>query len=274
MKPRDSLGPPIWPLVVATPVVFVLWLLPFLWMVSSSMKTLPELLQAPLAPLPSGLNFEAYADTFTTIPLGHYFLNTILMALGIAVLQILLGLPAAYALSKLNFSGRKWVFIAVLSTLFLPAQVRFVPTFVLFAELGWVNTMTALILPFAMSAFGIFWFRQSMQRIPDEFIEAARLDGASELRIIFSVLAPLLLPTLAAFLIFSFVLHYNDYFWPLVMTTDDHVRTLPLGVALLREQGTGVRWNVVMAANVLLSLPPILVFTFAQRQLLSGVARH
>jgi sn-glycerol 3-phosphate transport system permease protein len=134
-----------------------------------------------------------------------------------------------------------------------------------------VNTFGALILPFAVSAFGTFLVRQALLNVPDELIEAARMDGAGELRIIYGLLAPMLRPTLASFFLFSFIFHYNDYFWPLVMTTDDRVRTLPLAIALLREQGTGVRWHVVMAGNVILSLPVLALFAAAQRQILRAV---
>ena len=113
--------------------------------------------------------------------------------------------------------------------------------------------------------------RQALLSVPDEIIEAARMDGASEIRIVYGLLAPMIRPTLAALFLFSFVFHYNDYFWPLVMTTDDSVRTLPLAVALLREQGTGVRWHIVMAGNVILSLPVLAVFAAAQRQILRAV---
>ena len=137
--------------------------------------------------------------------------------------------------------------------------------------LGLVNTMAALVVPFAVSAMGTFLVRQAMLAIPDEVIKAARLDGASEATIVFRLLAPLVRPTLAALFLFSFVYHYSDYFWPLMMTTDDRVRTLPLAVALLREQGTGVRWHIVMAGNVLLSVPVLALFAVAQRRILRAV---
>jgi sn-glycerol 3-phosphate transport system permease protein len=149
--------------------------------------------------------------------------------------------------------------------------VRFVPVFTLCASLGLVNSFAALVLPFAVSALGTFLVRQALLSVPDAVIEAARLDGASELRVVFGILPPLLVPTLISLFLFSFVFHWNDYFWPLVMTTDDSVRTLPLGVALLREQGTGVRWHIVMAGNVLLSAPVLAVFALTQRQLLRAV---
>jgi sn-glycerol 3-phosphate transport system permease protein len=248
------------------------WVAPYAWMVLTSFKTLPEIVAAPTALLPSGWNLEAYAAVFGSISVGRYLFNTTVMALAIATVQILVALPAAYALAKLRFVGRPTAFAAVIATLLIPAQVRFVPVFTMLAEVRLVNTMTALVLPFGVSAFGTFLLRQALLSVPDELIEAARLDGASELRIVYGLLAPILTPTLVAFFLFSFVYHWNDYFWPLVMTTDDRVRTLPLGVALLREQGTGVRWHIVMAANVILSVPVLILFSVTQRHLLRAVA--
>ena len=252
-------------------LVAAVWLLPYLWMLSTSFKTLPEIVRAPTAPLPSGLDLGAYRAVLESMPLARYFWNTTVMALGIAFTQIAVALPAGYALAKLKFAGRGVAFGLVVATLLIPAQVRFVPVFALLAEVGWVNTMTALILPFGVSAFGTFLIRQALMSVPDSLIEAARMDGASELRIIYGLLGPMLRPTLVSFFLFSFVYHWNDYFWPLVMTTDDAVRTLPLGIALLREQGTGVRWHIVMAGNVILSLPVLAVFAAAQRHILRAV---
>lgn len=249
-----------------------LWLVPYAWMVVTSLKTLPEIMSAPAAPLPSGLRFDAYGEVFRSMPVGRYFWNTTVMSLAIAALQIAVALPAAYALAKLRFAGRNAALLLVVATLLVPAQVRFVPVFTLLAEWGLANTMTALVLPFGVSAFGTFLLRQALLSVPDSLIEAARLDGASELAIVYRLLPPLLAPSIAAFFIFSFVYHWNDYFWPLVMTTDDRVRTLPLGIALLREQGTGVRWHIVMAGNVLLSAPALAVFVLAQRHLVRAVA--
>lgn len=256
---------------VALLAVALLWLAPYAWMVLTSFKTLPEIVEAPTAPLPSGLNLDAYRSVFASVPVAHYLWNTTVMALGIAALQIAVALPAAYALAKLRFTGRGLAFGLVVATLLVPAQVRFVPVFATLADVGLVNTMAALILPFGVSAFGTFLLRQALLAVPDSIIEAARMDGASELRIVYGLLPPILKPTLVAFFLFSFVYHWNDYFWPLVMTTDDAVRTLPLGIALLREQGTGVRWHIVMAGNVVLSAPVLAVFAFTQQHLLRAV---
>ena len=143
----------------------------------------------------------------------------------------------------------------------------------MFARVRLVDTMAALVLPFAASALGTFLVRQALLSVPDEIIEAARMDGAGEWTIVYRILAPMLRPTLVSLFLVSFVFHYNDYFWPLVMTTDDAVRTLPLGVALLREQGTGVRWHIVMAGNVVLSAPVLALFAVAAEAACCGAVR-
>jgi sn-glycerol 3-phosphate transport system permease protein len=252
-------------------LVALVWVGPYLWMVSTSLKTLPEITKAPAYPLPASLDLAAYKTVLATVPVGRYLFNTVVMSVAIALLQIALALPAGYALAKLRFRGRRWLFLLVLACLIIPPQVTFVPVFTMLGPIGLVNTMAALVLPFAVSAFGTFLVRQALLAVPNEIIEAARLDGAGELTIVYRVLAPIVQPTLAAVFLFSFVYHYNDYFWPLMMTTDDTVRTLPLGIALLREQGTGVRWHIVMAGNVLLSLPILALFAVAQRRILRAV---
>ena len=252
-------------------VAAALWIVPYAWMVSTSLKSLQEISAREAAPLPAHPGLGAYREVFAAIPVGHYLVVTLVMAVAIAALQIALALPAGYALAKLRFAGRSAAFGLVLACLLVPAQVSFVPVFLLFARVGLVNTLPALIAPFAVSALGTFLVRQALLSVPDEIIEAARLDGASETTIVYRILAPMIMPTLVSLFLVSFVFHYNDYFWPLMMTTDETVRTLPLGVALLREQGTGVRWHVVMAANVVLSAPVMLLFAATQRHLVRGV---
>lgn len=249
----------------------LVWVGPYAWMTLTSLKTLPEIVEAPLAPLPRRLDLGAYGEVFRTIPVGRYLALTVAMAVLIALLQIALALPAGYALAKLRFRGRGAALGLVLACLLVPAQVTFIPVFSMLASVRLVNTMGALVLPFAVSALGTFLVRQALLSVPDAIIEAARMDGAPEWVIVYRVLGPMLRPTLAALFLFSFVFHYSDYFWPLVMTTDDRVRTLPLAMALLREQGTGVRWHVVMAGNVILSIPVLAVFAAAQRAILRAV---
>lgn len=257
---------------IALLAVALLWLGPYAWMTLTSLRSLKEIVVAPAYPLPSAIQLGAYREVLEVVPVARYFATTVAMACTIAVLQIALALPAGYALAKLHFTGKRVAFGLIMACLLIPAQVTFVPVFTLLGSVGLVNTFAALVLPFGASALGTFLVRQALSNVPDAVIEAARMDGASELWIIYGLLGPMLRPTLASLFLFSFVFHYNDYFWPLVMTTDDRVRTLPLAIALLREQGTGMRWHVVMAGNVILSLPVLAVFAAAQRQILRAVA--
>jgi sn-glycerol 3-phosphate transport system permease protein len=253
-------------------VVAAAWVGPYAWMFVTSLKTLPELVHAPAALWPKTFTLAAYREVWASVPMAHYLVNTAMMAVLIAVMQIVLCLPAGFALAKLDFVGRRTAFGVVLVCLLIPAQATFVPVFLMLGQVGLINTMAALVLPFGASAMGTFLVRQACLSIPDELIEAARLDGASDLHIVYRLLAPALRPTLAAVFLLSFVFHWNDYFWPLVMTTDDRIRTVPVGIALLREQGTGVRWHLVMAGNVILSAPILVVFAIAQRHLVRAVA--
>jgi sn-glycerol 3-phosphate transport system permease protein len=267
MKRRGARS--VWGVFAA--VAAIAWVGPYAWMALTSLKSLREIVARPDALLPEHPTLGAYRELFATIAVGRYLAVTVAMATLIALLQIALALPAGYALAKLDFRGKRASFALVLACLLVPAQVTFVPLYLLFAKLHLVNTMAALVLPFSVSALGTFLVRQAMLGVPDEIIEAARLDGASEGVIVYRILAPLVAPTLASLFLVSFVFHYSDYFWPLVMTTDDSVRTLPLGVALLREQGSGVRWHVLMAGNVVLSVPILALFAVVQRQLVKGL---
>jgi len=257
---------------IAACVAGGVWLIPYGWMIVTSFKTLPDLVARPLSPLPRPFDPGAYREVLSAMPVARYMATTIVMAGAIAAAQIALALPAGYALAKLRFRGRRLAFGVVLACLLVPAQATFVPVFLLFARLRWIDTMTSLVLPFAASALGTFLVRQALLSVPDEIVEAARMDGASEWTIVYRVVGPIVRPTLVSLLLVSFVFHYNDYFWPLVMTTDDAVRTLPLGVALLREQGSGVRWHIVMAGNAVLSLPVLALFALAQKHLTRSVS--
>jgi sn-glycerol 3-phosphate transport system permease protein len=241
--------------------------LPWLWMISTSLKPLGETLMLPPTLLPDDVRFENYVEVWESAPFGRYLFNSLWIATSIAVLQAALAMLAGYAFARLRFWGRDALFYVVLACMMIPAQVRFVSVFLMLDEVNLVNTYTAQILPHAVSGLGTFLMRQAFLAIPQDVIDAARIDGAGTLRIIFTVCAPIVAPTLVAFLLFSFVYHWNDYFWPLVMTLDETVRPLPLGVALLREQGTGSRWHLIMAGNVLLVAPLLVAFVAAQKRI-------
>jgi len=256
--------------VVLLVIVAALEVTPYLWMVSTSFKALPEVTTFPPSALPDVVQWRNYADVWRSAPFGSYLINSVFISVCIAAIQALLVCLAGYAFARLRFWGRDVLFYVVIACLLIPPQVRFVSVFLLLDEFDLINTYTAQILPHAGSALGIFLMRQAFLAIPQDIIDAARVDGAGTLRVIFQIVVPMAMPTLTAFLLFSFVYHWNDYFWPLVMTLDETVRPLPLGVAMMREQGTGARWHLIMAANVLLVAPLVLLFLLAQRRIISA----
>ena len=241
---------------------------PYFWIATTSLKDLAGVLQFPPSLLPIPPHWENYVQAWQSGPFPRYLLNNVITTFGILILQLFLGCLAAYAFSKVEFPGRDLCFFLVVACLMVPPQIRFIPIFIMFAKLGLLNTYAAIILPYATSALGTFLIREAFNGISDDILDAARIDGANVLQIIFRILVPIAKPTIIAFSLFSVVYHWNDYFWPLVMTTDETVRTLPLGVALLREEGTGSRWHIIMAGNMFVVVPMILTFLAAQRHII------
>jgi sn-glycerol 3-phosphate transport system permease protein len=241
---------------------------PYLWIAITSLKDLRGVLRFPPALLPLPPHWENYMKAWNSGPFLRYFLNNLLVTVAILVIQLFLACLAAYAFSKIEFWGRDFCFYLVIACLIVPPQVRFVPLYILLSKFGLINTYAALIFPYAVSALGTFLIREAFLEISDDILDAARMDGANLFQLIFRVMVPMAKPTIVAFGLFSVVYHWNDYFWPLVMTTDETVRTLPLGVALLREEGTGARWHIIMAGNMFVVAPILLVFALAQRHII------
>jgi len=241
---------------------------PYLWMLTTSLKDLPSVTQFPPTLLPHPPRWDNYAKAWNSGPFLHYAMNNVVQTLGILVLQLFFGCLAGYGFSKVRFRGRDACFLIVIACLVVPPQVRFVPLYMLFSKLGLLNTYASLILPYAVSALGTFLIREAFMQISDDIVDAARVDGAGVLTIIFRIMAPIARPTLVAFSLFSVVYHWNDFFWPLVMTTNEAVRTLPIGVAMLREEGTGARWHIIMAGSMFVVAPVLVVFAVAQRHII------
>lgn len=244
--------------------------LPFVWMLSTSFKTLAETMIFPPEWIPRHFLWRNYADAWSSGPFLKYFVNSLIIAVSILILQFCTIIPASYAFARYIFRGSAFLFGVVMVTLMIPAQLIFLPVYLELSAWGLLNTHLGLILPFASSAFGIFLLRQSFMQVPEELIEAARLDNSREWQIILRIMVPMAKPVLATFALFSFISHWNDYFWPLVMTTSELARTLPLGIAKLREVEGVATWNVLMAGNVILVLPLLVAFFFAQRQIIQA----
>jgi sn-glycerol 3-phosphate transport system permease protein len=257
-----------WLTVGALAVVALVEVFPYLWMLSTSLKDLPAVTQFPPTLFPHPPQLDNYAKAWASGPFLHYALNNVVQTVGILVFQVFFGCLAGYGFSKVRFRGRDACFLIVIACLVVPPQVRFVPLYMLFSKVGLLNTYASLILPYAVSALGTFLIREAFMQIADDIVDAARVDGAGLFTIIFRIMAPIARPTLVAFSLFSAVYHWNDFFWPLVMTTTDAVRTLPIGVAMLREEGTGARWHIIMAGSMFVVAPVLVVFAVAQRHII------
>jgi multiple sugar transport system permease protein len=251
----------------------LLVLLPYVWMIAASMKPLDEIFRASLSLWPERFyGAENYGRVFARMPVFRYLLNGVIVCGGILFFQLLFAVPAGYALAKLRFRGREVLFGAVMLGLLVPVQVTALPLYGFFSATGWLDSYAALIAPFAISSFAIFMFRQFFRAMPDELLHAARLDGMSELGIVWRVVLPNAWPAATAFSIFSVVAHWNDLFWPLiVVSTPDHA-TPALGVLYFRSVDAGDDFGALMATAVIMTAPLVLAFLFAQRRFVEGIA--
>jgi len=251
----------------------VVTLAPFVWMVSTSLKAPDEILTTDLHLWPHRLAAgENYSRAFAAVPLGRYLLNGVIVTATILALQLIIAVPAAFALAKSEFRGRRLLFGAVLFGLLVPYHAIAVPLFVGLHALGLLDTYAALVTPFAISVFGIFLMRQFFLSLPDDLVDAARMDGMSELAIVWRVMVPAAGPAISAFAIFSVVAHWNDYFWPLIAVSSDTLFTPPLGVVAFRNDDAGTNYGVLMAAATVIVTPLVAAFLLAQRRFVEGIA--
>lgn len=252
--------------IVALLILSAIFIFPFVWMLSTSVKNPQEMMQLPPTIIPKEIVLENYSAAWNSGPFFRYLLNSIFVTGSILIIQFVVMVPAAYAFSKIKFKCEKILFGILLVGLMIPPQVTFLPVYMMMSKLGLINTYVPLIIPFMTTSFGIFLLRQNFMQISDEIIEAAKLDGASDLKIMFRIMVPMAKPAVITFILFNFIYHWNNYFWPLVMTNTDAIRTLPIGVALLKSSEGITAWNVIMAGNIILILPIILVYIFANKK--------
>lgn len=245
-------------------------LLPFLWMLSTSLMTDLEVYQYPPKLLPNTPRWENYREAMQYQPFGRYFFNSALLTLGAVAGQLLFCSLAAYAFSRLRFKWRDRIFALYLATMMVPAIVTLIPSFLLVNAFGWMNSFAGLIAPSLSSVWGIFLLRQFFLTIPRELEEAARLDGASEWMIYARVILPLSKPALATLAIFAFMATWRDFLWPMLVTSRTEMRTVEIGLAAFSSQYS-VDWTHQMAAAVIAMLPIALVFFFAQRYFIRGI---
>jgi multiple sugar transport system permease protein len=254
-------------------VVGAFTLLPLFWMVSTSLKTYAETLAYPPKWIPSIPQWANYIEAWHSQDFfARYFYNSFYITIVTMVTEVILCVLAAYAFSRMNFLGKSLLFALFLSTMMIPGEVLLVPNFITITKLHWYNTYASLIVPFTVSVFAIFLLRQHFLTIPFELQEAAYLDGAGHFRFLFQVMIPLSRPPIATVALLKFVSSWNAFLWPLLVTSDAKMRTVPIGLTSLM-QDEGLKYHIWMAAATLALIPVLVVFLAAQKQFLESVAK-
>ncbi|MFB6963044.1 carbohydrate ABC transporter permease [Streptomyces sp. NPDC056309] len=273
-SPRSgSLRKPL--LYVIAGVGMLVMAAPFLWMALSAFKTKRDLTASPPVWIPSHWTLSNFSALLDQLDMPRYFMNSLVVAVSVSACNLLFCSMLGYALAKLRFTGRQKIFGVVLAALMVPSNLMILPLYVLMNQLGLIDTHAGLVLPFAAGAFGVFLMRQFMQGVPDELLEAARIDGAGEWYIFFRIVLPLVKPALATLTIFTFLGSWNNFIWPLIATNDPGKYTLPVALATFANDpnrtvagGNGM----LMAGSLLVVLPVLVVFTVLQRHFTQGIA--
>ncbi|HYB56600.1 MAG TPA: carbohydrate ABC transporter permease [Alphaproteobacteria bacterium] len=238
---------------------------PMYWLVISAFKSSDEIFTSTPRWLPAALEWHNFGRAWQGAAFGRYFLNSTVVALAIVFLQLATSSLAAYALARRRFVGRTVVLLAVIGALIIPIQVTFLANFITLQHLGWLDSYWALVAPFTASAFGTFLLRQAFLAVPEAMEDAARLDRCTGLAFLWHFLLPLSRPTVLAFTLVALVTHWNDYFWPLIVTNRDEIRTLPIGLAMFVTQEVMSDWNLLMAATLFVAAPMLIIFFLTQR---------
>lgn len=244
---------------------------PIIWMVSASFMTTNEIFSPQIKLFPESLRLNNFVTVFTEFNFARYLLNSIIVTGSIILLNLIFCPLVGYSLAKFQYPGRNLLFTFIMATVMVPFTAILIPLYLIIRSLGWIDTYPAMIIPFAMSAFGIFLMRQFMHAIPDDYIDAARLDGASEFRIFLSVIVPISQPALITLALITFIANWDELLWPLIITNSDALRTLPIGLTKFVE-AYQTRWELMMAGSVVAAMPAVLIFVLMQRRFLAGMA--
>ncbi len=252
--------------------VGVLFVTPFYWMIVTALKSESQLFALPPTWIPAPAQFQNFARVFQEVPFGRFIINSGFLVVANVIGELISTTLIAYGFARLRFPGRNVLFLILLATLMIPGQITLVPRFILFAKLGWVNTYLPLIVPaFTGSPFLIFMVRQYMLTIPRDLDEAATIDGATRLQILRYIIVPICMPVMVLVAVFTFVNVWNDFMGPLIYLNDPEMFTVSLGLSFFR--GTrDTSWHLLMAGSLLAMIPPVVLFFFAQRRLLGGIA--
>ena len=256
---------------VCATVIGFLNMMPFFWMISTSLKARKALLVLPIQWIPESPSFEAYTRLFQLFPFGRAILNSVFISVTTTVIVVMSSSMAAYVFAKIPFKGRELVFTLFLMTMMIPGQVTMIPNFLVLRYLGLLNTYLGVLLPTVFNAFATFLLRQNIRVIPDAYSEAAIIDGASHFTIFWRIIIPLSRPALAALSVITFMGTWNDYLWPLIVFTDRTKMTLPVGLGLLNTQ-YGNQYNLLMAGGLISMAPILLLYSVAQKYFEQGLS--
>jgi multiple sugar transport system permease protein len=249
----------------------VTMVIPFVWMVSTSLKTEDQVFVLPPLWIPTHPVWGNYARLFTEIPFARYIFNSAFVSISVMVGELVTSAISAFAFARLEFRGRDKIFAMYLATLMIPFHVRLIPIFLVMKFLGWLDTYYVLIIPQIFTVYGVFLMRQFFLNIPQELEDAARIDGCGNLRVLFNIILPLSGPVIATLAVFSFLNTWNDFLWPLIMTTSSNMRVIGVGLAQLQNEYFTL-WTLLMAGSVLALLPTLIVFLVAQKYFVQGIA--
>ncbi len=247
-------------------------LLPFFWMVMTSLKAESEVLRMPPQWIPKDWQWINYVKAWNVAPFGRYFFNSFVIAIITTIGEVITAVLAAYAFAKMRFFGKNVIFAVLLGTLMIPGEMLLIPNYVTITRLGWYNRYEALIIPWLASVFAIFLLRQFFRSIPDELQDAARIDGCSRIRFLWQIVVPLSKPAIMTVALLKFLGSWNAFLWVLIMTSSESMRTVPVGLSLFSSE-VGTAYEQLMAASVLAIIPVLILFLFTQKQFIQGVAR-
>jgi len=257
-------------LYIIVTVIAIFFLLPLAYSVSSSLKLLKDVFSFPMQWIPSEVSLENFIEPFIKGNFTRYFLNSIFIAVVVTLSSVFFCSLAGYSLTKLRYPGREAVFILILSTAFLPVQVTLIPLYILVRKLGWLDTYRGLIIPVSLSTFATFLMRQFFSTIPNEYIDAAKIDGCSEFGIFFRIVLPMSKPALAALIIYVFVGSWGSFIYPFVIVSKDNLRPMPVGLLMFFEEFVIV-YNQLIAMALLSILPVIIMLLFSQKLLIRAM---
>ncbi len=248
----------------------LLMFVPYLWMILTSFKSNSEILTASNHLLPQEPTLSGYQKVLGEVPFFRWFLNSLSTSAIVTIGAMFTSALAGYIFAKFRFRGKRLLFVVILATMMVPFQIVMVPTYIIISKLNLVNDLSAIVIPYLVSAFGVFLAKQFIEAIPNELIEAARMDGASEFRTFWSLVLPQIKPALSALAIFSFMAAWNNYLWPLIILNEESKMTVPLALVFFNGQNV-VNYNVVMSAAVLIMIPVVIIFLIFQKQFIKGL---